>query len=130
AGPSAARAKPPSRKLVTSASLPGLATRRTSSPTVTIAALLSREPPSPRPQPESKHPTAGLTRSGRETLRLRRGRRHRHSERSLLGTWIAAGDGALHGRHSWWRLCLLAQPHRVTLELRGELAPAPSLSVF
>ena len=35
------RASPPSRKLVTSASLPGLATRRTSSPTVTIVKLPS-----------------------------------------------------------------------------------------
>jgi hypothetical protein len=57
-------------------------------------------------------------------LRLRRGRRHRHSERSLLGTWVAAGDGALHGRHSWWRLCLLTvlENHLGPLLSRSALA--------
>jgi hypothetical protein len=41
AGSSSTKASPPSRKLVTSASLPGFAIRRTTSPTVTIVVLPS-----------------------------------------------------------------------------------------
>ena len=59
----------PSGKLVTSVSMPGLATRRTSSPTVTMARSPSRKPPPQRAQTSIEASPAGLAaRAGRRCV--------------------------------------------------------------